>query len=101
MVLAWWLWAAIVLCVIAIPGLVLAQAYQVTEGGVTISLYQEPCRLKEAVTNLPYRAVWTEGGKDVEGCFAIRAEAGIVVFYFADKTVGIAPAKAFSRVTGT
>ena len=67
--------------------------------GVRVVLHNEPCKLKEVV-NLPFRATWHEAGKEIEGCFGPRPDAGIVVFYFADKTVGIAPIDAFKRITG-
>ena len=67
--------------------------------GVVITLFNEPCRL-DAVTNLPYRITWEEKGKTVEGCFAPREDAGVVVGYFADKTVALMPVQMFVKVTG-
>ena len=68
--------------------------------GVLITFYSDKCALKEVV-NLPYRAVWTEGGKSVEGCYTARPEAGVVVCYFADKTVGLVPYRALKEVKET
>ena len=41
----------------------------VQEKDIAITLYDEPCTLKEHVANLPYRAVWVEKGQAFEGCF--------------------------------
>lgn len=70
----------------------------VAENGVTIILYDEPCKLTEEVTNLPRRATWDENGKVNEGCW--RYTNGTVVAYFDDKTVAAIPAQVFERVTG-
>ena len=74
--------------------------YQADNQGIRITLYDEPCRL-DAVKNLKFRAVWTEGGQDVEGCAGARPDAGVVIAYFADKTVALIPMEVFRRVTGT
>jgi|SRR6185503_2567929 len=61
-----------------------------TEGnGIRIVLYSDDCKLKDQITNLPRRAVWTEGGKDTEGCWAPNQQLGVVVMWFADKTTGV------------
>lgn len=65
--------------------------------GVVITLHSEKCALKE-VTNLPARITWEEKGKVTEGCFG--AKAGVVIFYFADKTVGVIPVQVFEKVIG-
>ena len=65
--------------------------------GVRVLLTDEPCALP-AVANLKNRATWTEAGKVTEGCWA--AGRGLVMLYFADKTVVAVPAQAFSRTTG-
>ena len=67
------------------------------DGGVIVQLTDEPCALP-AVANLKNRATWTEAGKVTEGCWA--AGRGLVMLYFADKTVVAVPAQAFSRTTG-
>ena len=67
--------------------------------GIKIVLFDEPCKL-DAVTNLPRRATWTEGGKTFEGCFGVMGGA-VVVGYFSDRTVAAIPAQAFVRVSGT
>ena len=68
--------------------------------GVVLTLYDEDCALKDQITNLPKRAVWTQDGKDIEGCFGVNASIGMVNLYFADKTATALPAQMFVRVTG-
>lgn len=65
--------------------------------GVIVQLTDELCTLS-AVTNLKGRATWTERGVVTEGCWANAN--GLVMFYFADRTVVAIPAQAFQRVTG-
>ncbi len=61
--------------------------------GVTVTLFDEKCRLP-AVTNLPLRATWTQHGKTNEGCFGGFTEAGAIGLYFDDGTVAVIPAQA-------
>lgn len=68
-------------------------------GNVIVTLYDDKCKLSE-ISNLPNRAVWNEGGKDVEGCWGLSQITGAVIFYFADKTVFDMPRQVFGRVTG-
>jgi hypothetical protein len=72
--------------------------YQAEGEGVKVTVYKEPCALKE-VTNLPQRATWTENGKIVEGCAGIMR--GIVLCYWLDRTVTAIPTSVFVRVTET
>ena len=74
-------------------------AFQGTGQGVTITVFNEPCKL-DAVTNLPFRATWEENGKVTEGCVAPRPDAGVVVGYFADKTIALMPIQMFKRLIG-
>ena len=69
------------------------------EDGVTITLYDEPCAYSSIIKNLPYRATWKEKDKTFEGCAGAHP-AGIIMFYFDDHTVGIAPMRAFSKLSG-
>lgn len=71
---------------------------QASSNGVTIVLYTEPCKL-DAVVNLPNRATWQEGSKVYEGCFGLN-QMGVVMLYFSDKSVAVAPMDMFVRVTG-
>jgi hypothetical protein len=89
------LWAAIVgivLGAVLYAGKVRADVIFTAEGegGAIVTLYNEPCRIK-TLTNLPYRATWIEKGKTFEGCYVPRTEAGIVLFYFDDGSVGYIP----------
>ena len=70
------------------------------QGNVQITVYSEPCKLKE-VSNLPGRATWKESGKVYEGCFAVNPELGVAVFYFLeDKSVAAVPLQMFVRIQG-
>lgn len=73
---------------------------QTSEGGVTVQLWTDACALQKQIANLPYKATWHEGGKVIEGCWGARPDVGVVIFYFADKTVGMAPIQAFVKVVG-
>ena len=67
--------------------------------GVRVVAYSDACALRDVITNLPKRATWHDGSKVYEGCFG--ATNGLVIFYFADKTVVVLPTQAFTRVQGT
>lgn len=71
------------------------------EGPVRVVIYTEDCALTSVVKNLPKRATWTENGKTFEGCAAVIQQAGLVIFYFDDKTVALMPAQMFQRVSNT
>lgn len=64
---------------------------------VTITLFDEACAIA-AVSNLPQRATWTEGGKIFDGCWA--SAGGIILLYFSDRSVVAVPTQVFQRVTG-
>lgn len=66
---------------------------------VRIVLTDEPCTLK-AVSNLPFRATWTEKEKVYEGCWSPRPDEGYVVGYFEDLTVALIPIQAFKKLVG-
>lgn len=76
------------------------QTFQAEGDGVRVVVYAgEPCSLT-SISNLPYKATWTENGKTVEGCAGIHP-MGVVLFYFgADKTVVMIPRNQFVRVVG-
>jgi hypothetical protein len=74
--------------------------FQVSTDKFRVVVYDEPCKLTDQISNLPYRATWQEGSKVYEGCWAPRTEIEAVVFYFADKTVGIIPFGALKPVQG-
>jgi hypothetical protein len=83
-----------------VPSLSRAEpVFQAGDGKTTVVLYNDPCA-EPAVTNLPHRATWTEGPKVIEGCWVLAANIGLVVTYFADKTVVLIPAEGFRKVQG-
>lgn len=94
------IFAAALLAVILAPLMVNAEpVYQLSQGGVVITLHSEGCALKE-VSNLPHRATWTENGKVYEGCFGVQPAMQAVMMYFTDRSVAVAPASIFQKVTG-
>jgi hypothetical protein len=72
----------------------------VEQEGIRVVVYTEDCQLPE-VKNLPKRATWTEKGKTIEGCAGLMPQMGMVLFYFADKTVFPMPAQMFQPVSNT
>jgi hypothetical protein len=86
-ILFWWPFSA------AADPLYLAEV-----GAVRITLYSEPCELKE-VTNLKLKATWVEKGKVSQGCWA-ATQFGVVVAYFDDRTIATIPVQAFEKVLG-
>ena len=82
------------LLILLLPFLVVAKdiAIHTKRNGVKITLTDEPCKLKEMITNLPSRATWEENGSIIEGCYgAMRVNQTVVLLpmYWADKTVVI------------
>ena len=75
-----------------------APQFEASGEGVKVVVHSEKCALKE-ISNLPYRATWTEKGKTTEGC-AGPHPIGVVLFYFADKTIVVVPMQEFVKVTG-
>lgn len=73
--------------------------FTTTNQNVTVTLYDEECHLKE-ISNLPRRAVWKEGAKEIEGCWGASQFFPTVIFYFLDKTVFDIPQQLFKRVNG-
>jgi len=68
--------------------------------GAVITFYNEPCLIKDQITNLPFRAEWVEKDKTYQGCFGIRPDIGMVVAWFDDRTVALIPLQAVKKVTG-
>lgn len=101
-VILWWMWLCFAIALFLTPLYATAEpVYQATApDGVRVTLHDDKCALPE-ITNLPRRATWIEQGKAFEGCWGARPDQGIVLAYFADKTVVSIPVQAFSRVTGT
>jgi len=73
--------------------------YEASVQGIRIVVYKEKCKL-EAITNLPWRAVWFQNGQETEGCIGAKDDLGVVVGYFADKTIVVLPTDLFRRLTG-
>jgi hypothetical protein len=100
------LWAAIlaVLLGIALAGATrFAHAeprFQVANKDITITLYDDPCELKDQISNLPFKAEWKEGAKTYRGCWGPRPDVEAVLFYFDDKTMGAIPFGAIHKVVG-
>ena len=74
--------------------------YAAEAGDAVITLYSEPCALAQ-VANLPRRATWAEKGKVYEGCWSARQDIGLVILYFDDRNIGLAPMQAFQKVTNS
>jgi hypothetical protein len=74
--------------------------FQVSIEGVTVVLYDDKCDLTDQITNLPYKATWTEKGKTYRGCWGARPDAGVVMAYFEDKTIGLIPMQGLTPVRG-
>lgn len=68
-----------------------------SQGDVTITLYDDKCALP-AVSNLPFRATWRDATGLHDGCFDVAN--GLVLAYFADKTVVAIPARVFKLTVG-
>ena len=94
------LWAVLLIVATCWPMAIGAapMAQTVTEDGAKIVLTDEDCKL-EAVKNLKHRATWTEKGKVYEGCYGVHP-AGVMLGYFADKTVVLIPLQVFTKVSG-
>jgi hypothetical protein len=92
------LWASVLIFLTCWPASVLAGPIFVADSqGIHLELFEEPCQLKEYVTNLPYRATWTEKGKTFEGCFVPYPNVGLVTAYFSDRTVALIPIDIFKK----
>jgi hypothetical protein len=100
----WRLWALAALVFILLP-IACHQAnaearFIARSGTAVIVLHDEPCALP-AVTNLLFRATWLQDGKLNEGCWSPSAVLPVVMMYFDDKTVAVAPVQAFEKANGT
>ena len=93
-------WVALIAGLL-ISGNAKAEPMYVAEAGdAVITLYSEPCALAQ-VANLPRRATWREKGKVYEGCWSARQDIGLVILYFDDRNIGLAPMQAFQKVTNS
>jgi hypothetical protein len=74
--------------------------FQANVQGIQILLHSDKCELTGQITNLPFKAQWSEKGKTLEGCWKPNNEVGSVDFYFSDKTSFSMPMQMFQKVTG-
>jgi hypothetical protein len=92
-----------VICLIVLVGLATnvhaAPRFSVVADGAKVVLHDDKCAVS-AVNNLPYKATWEEKGRVFQGCWGARPDAGVVVFYFDDKSVGIIPIAELTAVVG-
>lgn len=94
-------WVVLLILAFCWPSIVFAQPrFATTDGKITVTLYDEPCELKDTVSNLPYKASWTENGQTLTGCWGPWVNDQEVVAYFSDKTVALIPFRDLSKVTG-
>ena len=70
-----------------------------TAPGITVSFYNEPCRLEDRVGNLPLRAVWVDKVKTIEGCFGSFEDSNTIGVYFEDTRVLVIPANSIQLLT--
>lgn len=99
-VLPWLVWAAIIVSVIWATKAYAEPVLKATVEDVSVFLWTDECALKGQIKNLPYKATWQEKGKTFQGCWGARPDIGVVIFYFEDKTMGLAPIQAFEKVAG-
>jgi hypothetical protein len=67
------------------------------EGQITVILHDDKCAL--SAVSLPLRATWKEGDKHFEGCVG-QHPSGVLIFYFADKSIVLMLPGLFQKVTG-
>jgi hypothetical protein len=102
-VIPWLLWAVIAAFAIAFifhaGRASAAPTFGVQDGKITITLFDEPCELKDQVSNLPMKATWVEDGKTYKGCWAARPDVEAIIAFFDDKTIALIPFGALKRLT--
>ena len=104
-IVPWVIWSVLILGSIMLllrSGEVRADAaYSAKVQDVTITLYNEPCKLTEHVA-FPYRATWVEkSGAKFEGCWMVNPDIGSIIGYFReDKSIAVMPMRIFTRVQG-
>ena len=99
-IIPWALWALIIVIAIWATHAAAEPIYQAEAEGVRIVIYQEDCKLKDVVANLPKRATWHEKGKVYEGCAGGHQVFPIIMAYFVDKTVVALAVEMFRPVRG-
>ncbi len=95
-ILPWLVWAAIVATMIsAVTKCAHAEPMaEARRSRARVVLFSEPCALT-AVSNLPKRATWEEGGRIFEGCWGGAEGLDFVLAYFEDLTVVAIPVLGF------
>ena len=94
-------WAILLIVIFCWPSIVFAEPrFAVTDGKIAVTLYDDPCELKDTVSNLPYKATWTEGDKTYNGCWGPWVNDQKIVAYFTDKTIAVIPFSAVTKVSG-
>lgn len=90
------------ICAFIVPRAARADAAFVAsaQGGVVVTLYDEPCAMTDSVTNLRFRASWQEGDKTFSGCWDAREDLQAVIAFFSDKTVAVIPFQMLKRAQG-
>lgn len=99
-ILPWLVWALFIVTVVWATKAYSDPRLQAVDDGVRVILYDDKCELEDQITNLPYKAVWEEKGKTYRGCWGPRPDMRVMVAYFEDKTIGVIPMGALTRVSG-
>jgi hypothetical protein len=95
------IWIVLLIVVFCWPSIVFSEPrFQVSNKDITITLFDDPCELKDQISNLPFKAEWKEGAKTYRGCWGPRPDVEAVLFYFDDKTMGAIPFGAIHKVVG-
>jgi hypothetical protein len=90
--------ALALLSLLAASAALAAPLATLTDGATSLTLHDEPCRLRETVSNLAGRATWTEAGKTTEACYGMTGQT-VVVYFAVDRTIALLPASAFRPVS--
>lgn len=88
----WFIILLLLILAVAWNYAVAAPIARASDKDVVIVLYEDKCTLD--VIGLPQRAQWSQGGKSWEGCFDLRRDT-LILIYFEDKSIVIIPAGFF------
>jgi hypothetical protein len=79
------------------PTLVFAKPMFAAElEGVRIVLSDDKCELT-VVSNLPYKATWTEKGQTYTGCWGVMGH-NVAAYFEQDRTVAAIPVQVFKKL---
>lgn len=73
----------------------------VTPNNVTITVYDQPCKMDNPPANTPWRVTWEEKGKTYEGCVVPQPfdrEQSAFAMQFDDRTVVCVPTGRFKQL---